>query len=166
MTLTRTQLSFRQLQWLFPIALTLHNVEEGIWLPAFAAAHRTQVPWTFTPNGFRIALVVLTAAAWIITMVGWRTGPQSLGTYLEFGYIITVLVNVLVPHVPAAIIFGGYAPGVVTAVVVNLPVLTLLSTLAIRERYVSGRKAVVFGVAVPLGIVAVLPVLFALGRWL
>lgn len=33
-----------------------------------------------------------------------------------------MLVNVVVPHVPAALFAGGYAPGVVTAVLVSLPV--------------------------------------------
>ena len=32
-----------------------------------------------------------------------------------------ILVNVIVPHVPAAIVLGGYAPGVITAVAINLP---------------------------------------------
>jgi len=49
-------------------------------------------------------------------------------------------------------------------VLVNLPVMALLTRLAIRDRYVSGRKAVAFAVGVPLGIVALVPALFALGR--
>jgi hypothetical protein len=84
--------------------------------------------------------------------------------YLVFGYNIAMLVNVFLPHVPSAIMFQGYAPGVVTAVFVNLPVLALLTGLAIKDRYVVGRKAVAFGIGVPLGIVALVPVLFALGR--
>ena len=32
-----------------------------------------------------------------------------------------LLANVFIPHVPAAIALGGYAPGVITAVAVNLP---------------------------------------------
>ena len=159
-----TYAPFSRLQWLFPIAITLHNIEEGIWLPAFMAAHRTELPWTYTPAEFRFALVVLTTAAWIVTYLSWRTGPQTVWAYLLFGSIVAMLVNVLVPHIPAAIIFRGYAPGVVTAVFVNLPVLALLTRWAIRDRYVPGRRAVAYGVGVPLGIVALVPVLFALGR--
>jgi len=29
--------------------------------------------------------------------------------------------NVFIPHVPAAVALGGYAPGVATAVLINLP---------------------------------------------
>lgn len=42
-----------------------------------------------------------------------------------------LLANVVIPHVPAAILLGGYAPGVVTALLVNLP---LAITLLRRER--------------------------------
>jgi hypothetical protein len=37
---------------------------------------------------------------------------------------------------------------------------------AVRKRYVCGRKAVVFAVRVPVGIVVLAPTFFALGRWL
>ena len=35
---------------------------------------------------------------------------------------VAMVVNVVVPHVPAAVLTGGYVPGVVSAVLVNLPV--------------------------------------------
>ena len=159
-----TYAPFARLQWLFPIAITIHNLEEAIWLPGFVAAHRTDLPWSVDPGQFRFALVVLTTAAWVVTYLSWRTGPQTVWAYLLFGYIVAMLVNVFVPHIPAAIMFQGYAPGVVTAVLVNLPVLALLTRLAIKDRHASGRKAVAFGVGVPLGIVALFPALFALGR--
>lgn len=69
-------------------------------------------------------------------------------------------------NLPAAIMCWGYAPGLLTAVLVGLPVMTLLTRRAIKEGYVSGRKAVAFGVGAPVGIVALAPALFALGRWL
>jgi len=122
-----TALSFCTLQWLFPVAITIHNLEEPIWLPGFLVAHGKALPWTDAPGEFRFDLVVLTAAAWVVTYLSWCTGSQSIWAYLLYGYIVAMLVNVFVPHVPAAIVFRGYAPGVVTAVVVNFPVLALLS---------------------------------------
>ena len=103
--------SFVQLQWLFPIAITIHNLEEAIWLPGFVAAHRTELPWTVAPNEFRFALAVLTAAAWVVTYLSRRTGRQSIWAYLLFGYIVAMLVNVFVPHIPAAIVFRGLRQG-------------------------------------------------------
>jgi len=159
-------MSFHRLQWLFPMVVTAHNLEEAIWLPGFVAAHRTELPWTVEPGEFRFAVTVLTLAAWVITYLSWRTGRERIWTYLLFGYAVAMLVNVFIPHVIAAILFRGYAPGLATALALNLPVLTWLCTRAIRDRYVSGRKAVAFAVGVPVGIVALAPTLFALGRLL
>jgi hypothetical protein len=55
-------------------------------------------------------------------------------------------------------------PGLATAVALNLPVLSLLVVLALKEGYVSGWKAVAYSVIVAgLGTLSI-PVLFKLGR--
>lgn len=155
--------SFRALQWLFPIAATLHNIEEGIWLPGFAAAHAAEIPWHVDSGNFRFALIVLTAAAWVVTYLSWRQGPQSVCAYLVFGSMVAMFVNVFVPHIPAALRFGGYAPGLVTAVILNAPVMSVVVIRAVQERYVSGRKALAFGVGVPVGLALAILLFFAIG---
>jgi len=99
---------------------------------------------------FRLALVVLTLAAFAVTYFSVRRGPGSICAYLTFGAIVTMLVNVFVPHVPAAILFRGYAPGVGTAVFINLPLASWLALRAVRERWAAGWKAVAFGAGVPV----------------
>jgi hypothetical protein len=144
-------MTFGKLQWLFPIAVTLHNAEEAIWMPRWAAGHAMQLP--VRPPGAEeiwVALVVFTVAAFAVTYLSARRGPESIWAYLTFGYIVTMLANVLVPHVPAAIVFRGYAPGVVTAVLINLPVMSLLTFRMLREGWVHGWKVAVFGIGVPL----------------
>jgi len=144
-------MTFGELQWLFPVAVLLHNVEEAIWMPGWELRHAVQLP--VRPPGaleMRVALVVLTVAAFVVTYLSVRRGPASLWAYLTFGYIIAMLANVFVPHVPAAIFFRGYAPGVVTAVLVNFPVMTLLAVRAVRDGWASGWRAVAFGGGVPV----------------
>jgi hypothetical protein len=156
---------FHRLQWLFPIAVTLHNCEEAIWMPGWVARHAARFPWH--PPGaaeIRFALVVLTVAAFLVTWLSARRGPESLWVYLMFGYIVAVLMNVFVPHVPATLAFRSYTPGIVTAVVINLPVMSFLVVGAVREGWVSGIKAVAFAVGVPAVIGAMIPVLFIVGR--
>ena len=50
-----------------------------------------------------------------------------------FGYIVAMLANVFMPHIPASFVFHSYAPGAVTAVLINLPVMGFLSIRAVRE---------------------------------
>ena len=113
--------------------------------------HAAQIP--VRPPGaseFRTALVVITVAAFVVTYLSARRGPQSVWAYLTFGSVVAMLANVFIPHLPAAIFFGGYAPGVVTAIVINLPLTTLLVFRAVRDGWVSGGRAVAFGAGVPL----------------
>lgn len=105
-------MDFGKLQWLFPLAVTLHSAEEAIWMPPWDARHAAELP-VHPPEALeiRLALVVLTLAAFVVTFWSARRGSQSIGAYLTFGYIVAMLANVFVPHVPAAILFRGYAPG-------------------------------------------------------
>jgi len=153
-------MSFQKLQWLFPIAVTFHNSEEALWLPAWWVRHAKEVPVHPGAGAFRYALAGLTVAAFVVTYLSDRKGKESIWTYLMFGYIVAMLANVFIPHIPAYLVFRSYTPGLVTAVLINLPVMGILSIRAVREGWVSGRKAAAFGVAVPLAIAGVIPMLF------
>ena len=145
------RISFAQVQWLFPIAVTLHNGEEAIWMPGWTARHAGELP--VHPPGameIRVALFALTVAAWIVTYLSARKGAGTVWAYLLFGGIVAMLVNVFVPHLPATVLFHGYTPGVVTAVLINLQVMSWLAWLAVQEGWVRGWKAAVFGVGVPV----------------
>lgn len=120
-------------------------------MPGWASAHASQLP-VHPPEAaeIRLVLVVLAIAALAVTYVNARKGPQSLGAYLMFGYVVAMLANVFVPHVPATFLFRSYTPGVVTAVLINLPVMGYLAIRMLREGWVRGWKAAAFGVGVPL----------------
>jgi hypothetical protein len=152
-------MSFQRMQWLFPIAVTLHNSEEAIWFPAWWSQHAREVPVHPNSGAFRFAVAALTLAAFVITYMSARKGKESVWAYLMFGYIAAMFANVFIPHLPASLILHSYTPGVVTALLINLPVMSLLAIGAVREGWVSGRKAVTFGIAVPLAIAGIIPLL-------
>jgi hypothetical protein len=158
-------MTFKGMEWLFPIVVTLHNAEEAIWLPGWL---KKGGRWhaSVTPVNFRFAATVLTVLAFAVTWLSMESGKQATWTYLAFGCIAVTLLNVLIPHLAATIFLRTYVPGVVTAVFLNLPVLTLLVVLAVREGYVSGWKAVEFVVGVSVALVASILALFKLGKLL
>jgi hypothetical protein len=156
-------MNFQSLMWLFPIVLTLHNVEEAIWLPGWS---KRAVLWhsPVTPGFFRFVVTVLTVLAFAVTGLSAESGKQTVWTYLAFGYMAAVLANVLIPHLALTVALRSYMPGVATAVLLNLPVLSLLVVLALREGYVSGWKAAAFCAGVSGVLVASIPALFKLGK--
>jgi hypothetical protein len=156
-------MSFQHLQWLFPIVTTLHNAEEAIWLPGWS---KRAVLWRrpVSPGSFRLAVTVLTVVVFAITWLSAISGRQTVWTYLAFGCMAVALANVLIPHVALTVALRSYMPGVATAVALNLPVLSLLVVLAVREGYVSGWKAVAYSAGVAGLLIAIIPALLKMGR--
>jgi hypothetical protein len=156
-------MNFQNLLWLFPIVVTLHNVEEAIWLPGWS---KRAVLWHnhVTSGTFRFTVAVLTVLAFAITWLSAVSGKQTVWTYLVFGSMVVTLANVLIPHLALTVALHSYMPGVATAVALILPVLSLLVVLAIREGYVSGWKAAAYSVGVAGLLIATIPALFKIGK--
>jgi hypothetical protein len=148
--------------WLFPTALALHNLEEAIWLPAWSQ----HAGFWKSPVGtteFRVAAVLLTIAAYGVTYWSARAGKETAGTYVMAGFVFAILLNVIF-HVAATIGLREYAPGVVTAVLINLPVMPYLLQRLFRERWVSWPKTLLVFVGVPIAIFILIPILLWIGR--
>lgn len=157
-----SEASFQRVLWLMPAVTTLHNVEEGLYLPGWSARGTPFHP----PVGaaeFRFALVVLTALALVITGLARRRAVFRLAAV---GYAGAMLLNVFFPHVIASAWSGGYTPGVVTALVCNLPADGYVIARAVREESIGPRAVLISTATVSLGLVAAIPGLFALGRLL
>lgn len=156
---------FVTLQWLFPVVITLHNLEEALWLPG--SANRTGF-WRppASPRTFRFVAAVLTALALAVTWLSSRSGAQTFWTYLMFGYVVATLGNAVFPHLAVSISRRSYMPGTATAVALNLPVLSLLMASAFSERQVSGWKSVAYAARVPAVLLLFVVVLFKPGRLL
>jgi len=156
-------MSYQSLEWLFPVVVAVHNTEEAIWLPSWS---KRAVLWhsPVTPGSFRFAVTVFTVLAFAVTWLSAESGKQTAWAYLTFGYIAAMLANVLVPHVVLTVALRNYMPGLATAVLLNLPVLSLLAVMAVREGYVSGWKSAASFVGVSGALAAFIPALFRLGK--
>ena len=154
-------MQFQKMQWLSPIAVTLHNSEEAFYMPQWVSAHPGQLPFHPGAAKIRFGLLLLTLAAFAVTYLSAQKGKRSVWAYLLFGSAAAMLGNVFMPHIPATLVCGKYTPGVVTAVLINLPVMSILLVRAVREHWVSGMKAFAYALLVPLAIGAAISVLFA-----
>jgi hypothetical protein len=156
-------MTFFTLTWLFVLAVALHNLEEALMLPAWSQkAGRWHYPVSATE--FAFAVIVLTAAAAATALAANLGGKGSAGAYLVCGYALAVLLNVLFPHLLVTLVLRRYAPGTMTAVVLNLPACALLLDHALREQYVEMGTFLWAGPSTVIAIVTAIPLLFALGR--
>jgi hypothetical protein len=157
------EVRFATLQWLFPVVITLHNLEEALWLPGWAnrtGFWRTPV----SPGFFRLVVAVLTALALAVTWLSARSGAQAIWTYLMFGCVVATLANAVYPHLALSISTRSYMPGTATAIALNLPVSSFLVASALSERQVSGWKSAAYAAGVPALVLLSLVLLFKPGR--
>ena len=129
--------------WLSPILVTLHNVEEAFTfdralrqLPALLPAGLVPVATRLTYPTMLVALAVVTVLAVGVALLASRTRSPS-GLWLMLVLQATMALNALSHLVVALILFRGYAPGLVTALVVNVPFAAYCLRRAWRERWVS-----------------------------
>ena len=106
-------LNFRQAVWLFPIAYTLHVLEE---LPLFTSWARRYASPAFTMRDYLVIHMTGIVVAFVAPLVINRF-PHRAVIFGFFAFIFTpaVCFNILF-HAGATVAFGAYSPGLLTAV--------------------------------------------------
>ncbi|RQV97355.1 HXXEE domain-containing protein [bacterium] len=156
-------MQFSLLSWLFAVALTIHNLEEAVFMPRWQPPD-PRLSYKAGPKAFRFAIVVITALAFIAVYLAQVRGRESFGAYFVTGFALAMLVNVLFPHTLISLRFRCYCPGVVSAVLLILPVTALLLYASFTEGWVVSSKFIWAGPLVVVCMLALLPLLFLLGR--
>jgi hypothetical protein len=145
---------------LIGITLVLHTAEEYVSFPAFLSAPGRLPAWLPPPRLFQsprdihAALVIATVLP--LAVIVWSIlRPIKVLLILALLIESILLVNAAW-HIFASLVVGGYAPGVITAVLINLPFGVYALRKAIREQWIGARTAwQLMGSAVVLHIVAV-----------
>jgi Protein of unknown function with HXXEE motif len=147
---------FYRLVPLLVFAIAAHNFEEWLTLPHFgelSGAMGQKLGLNMQPKPWPIvqgALVFVTVAPALLLVLG-RWSQKTWGAWLICWVASIFLANVFIPHVPAMIIFGGYAPGGLTAVLVNFPLALLVLIKARKDELLTKLQ---IGLAVLAGILS------------
>jgi hypothetical protein len=137
MELFGNQVAFTELLWLLPAAITIHMIEEMIWLPKWSqTAGSWHVP--VRPGQFAFASIVLIVISFAATAVAVQSDRGGVAIYLSLGLALTMLLNIYFPHIGSAISLKRYAPGIVTGLLINLPLMSFLIWQAVSGGYVDG----------------------------
>jgi hypothetical protein len=145
-----SRLSYRSLQRLLAIVITLHNAEEGLtasWYLPLVREYIARIPLLrdsglVPPSLARLyfALVVVTVVPALL--IGWATtGRDSVAKRASVIAVAAALLwNVFLPHLSEMIVLGGYAPGGITALAVNFPFCVYLLRRTWREKILTRRQ--------------------------
>lgn len=137
-------MSHSRVLWLVPILLALHNAEEAIFFPRYLPFVLARLPsgWQavagpVTSGQVWLALAAVTAIAFGVAAWAHRRPDSRAAVWILLLIQATMLVNASWHAAAAVILFGGYAPGLVTALLLNLPFSIYLLRRARREGWVS-----------------------------
>lgn len=113
---------------IFLLGFTLHNIEEAIWLPEWSKyAKKFHEP--VERNQFVFAVIVVTIIGYLVTLLEiLNNTPGSLWSYVYLGFIGMMGLNAIFPHLIATVLLKRYAPGLMTALLLNLPLSIIIIT--------------------------------------
>ncbi|SDY03079.1 Protein of unknown function with HXXEE motif-containing protein [Evansella caseinilytica] len=147
---------------LFLFSITLHNLEEALWLPAWSrTAGKFQKP--VSPDSFYFAVIVITSLAYLSALFYFVQPSSVIAKYLLVGFIGSMIVNAVFPHLAATIAFKKYAPGVLTGALLNIPVNSLIIYQFFRRDELTAAEFIASTAVIGLLLLISIPLLFRLG---
>lgn len=121
------------LEILFLLGFSLHNLEEAIWLPAWSK-HASRFHLEVKKNEFHFAVIVVTAIGYLLTLLHFADDQNNIFIQSAYyGFVLMMCLNVLFPHLIATVALRCYAPGLVTGLLLNLPLGILLIQQALSH---------------------------------
>jgi hypothetical protein len=125
--------SFLTAIWLLPIALAFHEAEEWNILPWYRRNFVNLPPKTNT--SVRTFLVFFTLFGFLWTALAALTKNPKIAAFLFLPFVAGAFFNAI-QHLFYTLYFRQYAPGVVTSVMLYIPLSGYLITRAIAENLV------------------------------
>ena len=102
--------------FLLAAAVSVHNLEEAVWLPRFP--HPKWLPLAPSAFAFRFAAAVVALAFW--ALAGALAAGLALHAVLA-GLALVMIFNAIVPHLALTLALRRYHPGLATAWLAVVP---------------------------------------------
>ena len=126
-------LDFLQIMWFFPVAYALHEAEEWNIMRWYARNYKNLPP--ATDRTARTWIVFSSVAGFVWFLFAALPASSEIAAWLVLPAIALVIQNAL-QHIYWLFHFRQYAPGVVTSVMLLVPIGGYLVFGAVQQRYV------------------------------
>ena len=126
-------------------SLVLHTAEEYFTFPAFFRSSSRLLQWLPAPRLIqdpqRLHLALLMAAILPLAVVAWAIVRPQKALLVAALFLESVLLVNAGWHMLAAMVNRGYVPGLITALLINLPFGIYVLRRAVKERWIGARAA-------------------------
>lgn len=146
----------------FCLAITLHNLEEALWLPQWS---QLDLPFQqpVTADEFHFAVLMITALAYLVSFL-YLKFPKSNGIKWGFiGFLGSMIFNAVFPHLFITLLTNTYAPGLATALLLNVPINTVILYKLHESGLITVKEIMMSTVVIGMILLAMIPLLFKLG---
>lgn len=147
---------------LFLFTISLHNTEEGIWLIRMTQNSKFGFHQTVKQDQFLFAVIAVTAVAYFVTSMFIFYPDNSLFKYAYFGYVAAMMINVIFPHALSTIIERRYSPGLMTGLLLILPIHSLLIVRGLHNHIISVSGLIIGSLIMSIAMILLIPVMFKL----
>jgi hypothetical protein len=139
--------------------LVLHTTEEYLTFPAYLSSPNRLLlllpppEFLLNPQSQRVALAM--AAVLPLAVIAWAILRPHNALLVSVLFLECILLVNAGWHIFAACVRGGYAPGVITAIMINLPFGVYVLRRAVKEQWIPPRTVwQLIGIALVLHIAA------------
>ncbi|PZD94939.1 HXXEE domain-containing protein [Paenibacillus sambharensis] len=146
----------------FCLAITLHNMEEAIWLPKWSQ-HSSRFQKPVTAGEFHFAVLVITVLAYLSAFSYVYLSESDFTKWIFVGFLGSMIINAVFPHLIATVVMKRYAPGLLTGLLLNIPINSLILYQMFTEDLIAWNEIILSTLAVGMFLLALIPVLFKMG---
>lgn len=146
----------------FCVAITLHNMEEAIWLPKWSQqASKFQKP--VTSSEFRFAVIVITILAYLAAISYLYIPTSNFTKWIFIGFLGSMILNAIFPHLIVTVLMKKYAPGLLTGLLLNIPINSFVIYQMFTENLIVWTELILSTFVVGIILLALIPLLFKVG---
>lgn len=147
----------------FCFAITLHNMEEAIWLPKWSQySSKFQKP--VTSSEFHFAVIIITVLAYLSAFSYVYIPESEFTKWIFIGFLGSMILNAIFPHLMATVLMKKYAPGLLTGLLLNIPINSVIIYQMFAENLIVWKELLLSTLVVGIILLALIPLLFKVGR--
>ncbi|MFJ7932533.1 HXXEE domain-containing protein [Peribacillus sp. NPDC096448] len=146
----------------FCFAITLHNIEEAIWLPKWSQ-QASKFQKSVTPSEFHFAVIVITTLAYLSAFSYLLIPESDFAKWIFIGFVGSMIFNAIFPHLIATVLMKKYAPGLFTGVLLNIPINSLIIYQMFEDDLILWKELIISTLVIGISLLALIPLLFKIG---
>ncbi|MGE1115211.1 MULTISPECIES: HXXEE domain-containing protein [Priestia] len=150
---------------LFLFAISLHNIEEAIWLSRKSLKiNKIRIHSAISQDVFLFGLLLVTSLAYLVTILYIFHPSNFILKYAYFGFLNAMIINIIFPHLISTIIERCYSPGLLTGIIVLIPTNTSIIHLGFASNTINLVNFLLATVIVNVILFFIISLSFKLGK--